>query len=92
MAASGSGNVQSEVNALRGEVDELKSEIATLKKQNVVQAAPATAAPKTIGQTVSALQSDLGSVRKDLSDNLGVHIHGLVDGTYEYNFNQPDND
>lgn len=90
MAVAGSGNVQSEVNALRNEVNELKGEIAALQKQNVVKPAAGTAAPKTIGQTVSALQSDLGSVRQDLSDNLGVHIHGLLDGTYEYNFNQPD--
>ena len=97
-AATGSGDVQSEVNALRSEVEELKSELATMKKQDAIQAPPSTeqggtataAAPKTIGEHVSALESDLGSVKKNLSDNLGVHIHGLVDGTYGYNINQPD--
>lgn len=95
---AGSGDVQSEVNALRSEVEELKSELATMKKQDAIQAPPSTeqggtataAAPKTIGEHVSALESDLGSVKKNLSDSLGVHIHGLVDGTYGYNINQPD--
>ncbi len=97
-APAGSGDVQSEVNALRSEVEELKSELATMKKQDAIQAPPSTeqggtataAAPKTIGEHVSALESDLGSVKKNLSDNLGVHIHGLADGTYGYNINQPD--
>jgi hypothetical protein len=96
--AAGSADVQSEVNALRSEVEELKAELATMKKQDVVQAAPsvgqgatATAGtPKTIGEHVQALQSDLSDVKKNLADNLGVHIHGLVDTTYGYNFNQPD--
>jgi hypothetical protein len=96
--AAGSADVQSEVNALRSEVEELKTELATMKKQDVVQAAPSVGqganatpgTPKTIGEHVQALQSDLSDVKKNLADNLGVHIHGLVDGTYGYNFNEPD--
>jgi len=85
-------------------VDELQGEVSNLRQQTVetntqvkqIQQAitvspPATAnaAPKTIGEHVSVLETQLGDVRKNLSDNLGVHIHGLVDGTYDYNFNRP---
>jgi hypothetical protein len=55
----------------------------------VVAPPPANAAPKTIGEHVAVVEQQLGDVRKNLSDNLGVHIHGLVDANYDYNFNQP---
>lgn len=56
-------------------------------------AAPAPAAspvpPSTIGEHVATVEGDLAQTRKDLATNLGVHIHGLVDASYEKNLNNP---
>jgi hypothetical protein len=85
-------------------IDELSGEVSNLRaesnqnsmaikqiQQAIVVAPPATptTAPKTIGQHVSVLEQQVTDVRKTLSDSLGVHIHGLVDGTYDYNLNRP---
>ncbi len=79
---------------------ELMSQIKDMKTQMAI-AAPAAAAspateaaaaapsPSTIGQHVAAVESDLAQTRSDLQKNLGVSIHGLVDASYEHNFNQP---
>jgi hypothetical protein len=85
------------VDELSGEVSNLRAQSAQTNtevkqiQQAIVVAPPAKAdaAPKTIGQHVAVVEQQLSDVRKTLADHLGVHIHGLVDGTYEYNFNQP---
>ncbi len=85
------------VDELSGEVTNLRQESAQTStevkqiQQAITVAPPATpdTAPKTIGQHVAVVEQQLGDVRKTLADHLGVHIHGLVDGNYEYNFNQP---
>ena len=79
-----------EVTNLRAQSAETTSEVKQLQ-QAVVVAPPATpsAAPKTIGEHVAVVEQQLTDVRKTLADHLGVHIHGLVDGNYEYNFNVP---
>ena len=56
---------------------------------NVAPPAKADQPPSTIGEHVAVVESGLSDVKKNLSDNLGVHIHGLVDAGYEYNANQP---
>jgi len=56
---------------------------------NVAPPAKADTPPATIGEHVAVLETGLSDVRKNLSDNLGVHIHGLVDAGYEYNLNEP---
>jgi len=95
--ASGDSDAQlkSEVNALKQEVQDLKNAIGVMQKQTAV-AAPAVPAgqaaapaPQTVGEHVGALEKDLSDIKKNLNDNLGVHIHGLADVTYEYNFNRP---
>lgn len=77
---------------------DLMSEIKDLKTQMAVAApaAPANApspaaapSPATIGQHVAVVENDLAQTKSDLQKNLGVSIHGLVDATYEHNFNQP---
>ena len=101
-AGSGGGSdgaevqeLKNEVNELKAEVKDLKGEVGTLRQQEAV-AAPgasagggAAASPKTVGEHVGAIEKDLGDIKKNLSDNLGVHIHALVDTSYEYNLNQP---
>ena len=77
---------------------ELMSQIKDMKAQMAVAApavpanAPSPAAapsPVTIGEHVATVEGDLAQTRKDLATNLGVSIHGLVDASYEHNFNQP---
>lgn len=99
-ADAGSGEsvseLKSEVNELKKEVQELKSTVVTMQKQATV-AAPAAApaagqtasAPQTVGEHVGVIEKDVADIKKNLSDNLGVHIHGLADATYEYNFDRP---
>lgn len=94
--APASAEAQQRLNELGADVGNLrKSEAETstaveeVKKAIVVKAPEGTAQPQTIGEHVGALERDLGQTRKDLSDNLGVHIHGLVDAGYEYNLNNP---
>lgn len=88
---------QQRLNALSGEVTNLKaqsdSNTAEIKKieQAITVAAPADASakPQTVGEHVGVLEKDFGDLKKDLSDNLGIHVHGLVDAGYEYNLNRP---
>jgi hypothetical protein len=77
---------------------DLMSQIKDMKAQMAVAApaAPANApspaaapSPATIGEHVAVVENDLAQTKKDLASNLGVSIHGLVDATYEHNFNQP---
>jgi Putative beta-barrel porin-2, OmpL-like. bbp2 len=83
-------DLKSEVQELRKEIRELKGEVTTIKTQAaIVPTPPADQKAMTIGEHVGSIGKDLSSLKSDLSTNLGVHIHGLVDTTYEYNFNQP---
>jgi hypothetical protein len=82
--------LQGEVSNLRQETVETNTQVRQIQQAiTVTPPATANAAPKTIGEHVSVVEQQLGDVRKNLADNLGVHIHGLVDGTYDYNVNQP---
>jgi hypothetical protein len=56
---------------------------------NVAPPAKADQPPGTIGEHVAVVEGQLSDVRKNLSDNLGIHVHGLVDASYQYNINQP---
>ncbi len=98
VSVAGDSEVQelkSEVNELKAEVKDLKGEVGTLRQQEAVGApgAPAgggtAAAPKTVGEHIGAIEKDVGDIKKNLTDNLGIHVHALVDTTYEYNLNQP---
>ncbi|MGH7878591.1 MAG: outer membrane beta-barrel protein, partial [Candidatus Binataceae bacterium] len=42
-----------------------------------------------MGEHVGQIEKDLTDIKTNLSTNLGVHVHGLVDVPYEYNLNQP---
>ncbi len=84
------------LDELNGEVTNLRASEATegaavaeVKKQIMVATPQASATPATIGEHVGALEANLAATQKSISDNLGVNIHGLVDASYEHNFNQP---
>jgi hypothetical protein len=89
---------QQRLQSLTGEVSNLKQQSDTqateIKKieQEIAVAPPAKEGtpPQTIGEHVGLVEKDLTSLKKDLSDNLGIHVHGLVDAGYEYNLNRPD--
>ena len=86
-----------DIDELRGEMDNLHRQetenvTAVQKIQHDIKVAlPATAnaAPQTIGEHVAVVEKDLSDTKKSLADNLGVHIHGLADASYEYNLNHP---
>ncbi len=88
---------QRQLDQLRGEVGNLHQQagdnVTAIKKiqEDIKVALPAEAnvAPQTIGQHVAVVEKDLADTRKSLADNLGVHIHGMVDASYEYNMNHP---
>jgi hypothetical protein len=87
-ADSGSPDLQNEVNELQQEVQQLKGELGQIKAQQAV-AVPATPPPQTIGQHVGSVEKDLNDLKTDLSTNLGIQVHGLVDTSYGYNTNHP---
>ncbi len=96
---------QKKIDALSKQLEDMQkqqadlvSQIKDMKTQLAVAApaAPANApspaaapSPATIGQHVAVVEGDLAQTKKDLSTNLGVSIHGLVDAGYDHNFNQP---
>ena len=92
---SSSADLQNEVQELQQEVKELKGEIGVIKSQAEVKAPAAASstaaapAPATVGEHVGAIEKDVADIKTNLANNLGVHIHGLADVSYEYNLNHP---
>jgi hypothetical protein len=87
-ADAGSPDLQTEVNELQQEVQELKGELTQIKQQQKV-AVPETPPPQTIGQHVGSVEKDVSDLKTDISTNLGIQVHGLVDTSYGYNVNHP---
>jgi hypothetical protein len=94
-----SASEQQRLNALSGQMsnlqkqtDDTTSEVKKIE-QAITVAPPATAdaKPATIGEHVGLVEKDVGDIKKNLSDNLGISVHALVDAGYEHNFNQPIN-
>ncbi|HKD68165.1 MAG TPA: hypothetical protein VKB84_15070, partial [Candidatus Binataceae bacterium] len=82
--------LQGEVSNVRQQSAQTAGEVKQIQQAIVVKPpASADTPPKTIGEHVAVVEQQLADTRKNLADNLGVHIHGLVDGTYDYNVNQP---
>lgn len=84
------------LNALEGDVSNLRKQSAVtgnqvkqIEQAITVTPPPGTAAPRTIGEHVSVVEKDVSDLRRDLADNLGIHVHGLMEGGYNYNINQP---
>src|SRR5260370_6041004 len=88
---------QQRLDALTGQMNNLQKETtdttseAKKIEQAITVAPPATADtnPTTIGEHVGLVEKDIGDIKKNLSDNLGISVHALVDAGYEHNFNQP---
>jgi hypothetical protein len=81
--------LSADVTNLRKSDSDNGSAIAVVQKAITVVTPSASATPATIGEHVGALERDLTDTRTNIANNLGVHIHGLVDATYEYNANDP---
>lgn len=90
---------QQRLDALTGQVNNLQKQetdtTSEVKKieQAITVAPPGTpdAKPVTIGEHVGLVEKDVSDIKKNLSDNLGISVHALVDAGYEHNFNQPTN-
>jgi len=83
-------DLRSEVKELQKEIHELKGQVETVKAQEaLVPPPPADQKPQTIGETVGSLGKSVEDIRTNLSTNLGIQVHGLVDAGYEYNLNRP---
>jgi Putative beta-barrel porin-2, OmpL-like. bbp2 len=89
-------NEEQRLNALSGQVgnlqkqtDDTTSEVKKIEAAMVVAQPAANASPATIGQHVGMDETNIASIQKNLSDNLGISVHALVDAGYEHNFNQP---
>lgn len=88
-AASRLDRLSSEVGNLESTQTEASNEVKKIQEAIAVAPPPAGAQPQTIGQHVSTIETALSDTRKNLAENLGVHIHGLVDAAYGYNINRP---
>jgi hypothetical protein len=84
------------LNALAGQVgnlqkqsDDTTSEVKKIEQQiNVAVPKEADAKPATIGEHVGVAEKNITDIQKNLSDNLGIVVHAMVDAGYEHNFNQ----
>ncbi len=79
-----------QMSNLQKQTDDTSSEVKKIE-QAITVAPPATAdaKPATIGEHVGLVEKDVSDIKKNLSDNLGISVHALVDAGYEHNFNQP---
>ena len=90
-------NEEERLNALSGQVGNLQKQtnnntrarLSKIEAAMVVAQPAANASPATIGQHVGLAETNIASIQKNLSDNLGISVHALVDAGYEHNFNQP---
>jgi hypothetical protein len=76
-------NLQRQSNDTTSEVKKIEAAIT------VAPPATAGAAPVTIGQHVNVAETNITAIQKNLSDNLGIAVHAMVDAGYEHSFNQP---
>ena len=81
-----------QMSNLQKQTDDTTSEVKKIE-QAITVAPPATAdaKPATIGEHVGLVEKDVSDIKKNLSDNLGISVHAMVDAGYEHNFNQPVN-
>jgi hypothetical protein len=89
-ASSRLDTLSGEVGNMRAAQSETGNEVKKIQ-QAITVAPPATAdaAPQTIGEHVAVIEKTVEDTRKNLADNLGVHVHGLIDAGYNYNLNNP---
>ena len=78
-----------QVGNLQKQTDDTTSEVKKIEAAMVVAQPAASASPTTIGQHVGLAETNIAAIQKNLSDNLGISVHALVDAGYEHNFNQP---
>ncbi|HEV2170532.1 MAG TPA: hypothetical protein VGR40_06275, partial [Candidatus Binatus sp.] len=82
--------LQGQVSNLQTQSNNTASEVTKIEKEiTVAPPATADAKPVTIGEHVGVAEANIASIQKNLSDNLGISVHALVDAGYEHNFNQP---
>jgi len=78
-----------QVGNLQKQTDDTTSEVKKIEAAMTIAQPAASASPVTIGQHVGLAETNIAAIQKNLSDNLGISVHALVDAGYEHNFNQP---
>ncbi len=78
-----------QVSNLQKQTDDTTSEVKKIEAAMTIAQPAASASPVTIGQHVGLAETNIAAIQKNLSDNLGISVHALVDAGYEHNFNQP---
>ena len=79
-----------QMSNLQKQSDDTTSEVKKIEAaMTVAVPAQADAKPATIGEHVGLVEKDVSDIKKNLSDNLGISVHAMVDAGYEHNFNQP---
>ena len=79
-----------QMSNLQKQTDDTTSEVKKIEQAiTVAPPAKADAKPATIGEHVGLVEKDVSDIKKNLSDNLGISVHALVDAGYGHNFNQP---
>ncbi len=82
-------SLSGEVRNLQAQTNDNAAESRKIESELVVAQPGPDGKPVTIGQHVGLAETNITSIQKNLSDNLGVSIHAMVDAGYEHNFNQP---
>jgi len=82
-------SLSGEVRNLQAQTNDNAAESRKIESELVVAQPGPDGKPVTIGQHVGLAETNITSIQKNLTDNLGVSIHALVDAGYEHNFNQP---
>ena len=78
-----------QMSNLQKQTDDTTSEVKKIEAAMTIAQPAASASPVTIGQHVGLAETNIAAIQKNLSDNLGISVHALVDAGYEHNFNQP---
>jgi hypothetical protein len=80
-----------QVNNLQKQTDDNTSDMKKIEAAITVAPPASGAQPETVGQHVAVDEKNFGDFKTQIETDLGVKIHGLVDASYEHNFNQPVN-
>ena len=71
-----------QMSNLQKQTDDTTSEVKKIEAAMTIAQPAASASPVTIGQHVGLAETNIAAIQKNLSDNLGVSVHALVDAGY----------
>jgi hypothetical protein len=71
------------------EIRALENRVQTLEKKLDTQQVTTTTEQKSVGERVSAIETQVRDQEKSIGKWLGIDLHAFIDGAYIYNFNNP---